>query len=141
MTLNPPEQSQNAQLKIVEPVLQFCVYCDSIGQDRVNKPILIGLFDEFKFRTFPSLVSQFFITLRWINGTGSHKSAVRILDPNRLPVFTSTSTAFVLKHRADPFTCNYSIQNFRFSRPGVYWVEVLLNGSPYSSYPISVLES
>ncbi|MFQ5976907.1 MAG: hypothetical protein ACE5OZ_02100 [Candidatus Heimdallarchaeota archaeon] len=122
----------------LDPILQFCVFCDSVTPASDKKHVFSGVFDLIMR---PIVVPQFFIALRWINGRGSHTSKLRILDPDLKAVFETEEIPFKLPHRVHPHDAVFQLSNFHFSMKGVYWVEILLNGESHTSIPLPVRES
>jgi hypothetical protein len=134
-----PEDDVATPEESLEPTLQFCVLCDVVAQGPGDKPAFIGVFDQFR-RLGP--IPQFFVALRWIDGLGSHSSSIRLLDPDLNLFFEPPEKhPMTFKQRTDVATARYGIVNLQFPRPGVYWVEVLLNEQSYISVPLPVFDS
>ena len=119
----------------LEPILQYCIFCDNISRGARGKPVFIGVFDVL---SRPETVPQFYVVLRWIVGMGEHTSSIRILDPDLEPIFTSKKTEMLLAHKAQPSEAVHSFVNFQFPNAGVYWIEILLNGKTYTAIPLPV---
>lgn len=118
-----------------EPVLQYCVFCDNIAESEGRKPVFVGIFDNV---TRPSIISQFFVCIRWINGLGEHSCFIRILDPALVEIFKSETVKLSFSHRALPANFNHAFINFEFKTPGVYWIEVYLNDKMHLAIPLPV---
>lgn len=124
-------------VEVYPPVLQFCVLCDNVTNPPEGKPVFSGVFSSI---TRPSILPQFFIALRWINGLGEHRMMVKILDPELKELFKSPNILFKLPHRASNIDVIFPFANFKFSKAGVYWFEILLNNENYSAFPLPVFE-
>lgn len=129
--------SSAQQVNSIEPILQFCIFCDNIAMASGGKPVFIGVFDSF---LRPSPIPQFFIILRWVRGIGKHTSLIKILNPELEPIYTSEETEMDLPHKAHPADARYGFVNFEFPGSGVYWVEIFLNGESYTAIPLPVHE-
>ena len=131
-----PEKNVATPEQSLEPTLQFCVLSDVVAKGPGGKPAFIGVFDQVR-RLGP--IPQFFIVLRLINGLGSHSSSIRLLDPDLNPIFQPPEKhPMTLNRRTDAATAQFGIVNFKFPKPGVYWVEVLLDEQSYASIPLPV---
>lgn len=129
-------RNEEDKIESIEPTLQFCVFCDGVAEGPGDKTSFVGVFTSFRR---VGTVPQFFIVLRWINGLGKHTTGIQILDPDLEAIYAPPEEHTIdLPHRANSATVNYSIMNFTFSKPGVHWVEVLLNSEPYVAIPVSV---
>ncbi len=121
----------------VLPTLQFCVLCDNISNPPDGKPVFSGVFDKI---IRPSILPQFFIALRWINGFGEHKTTIKILDPELKAIFNSPDILFKLTHLVSSNDNILRFANFNFSKSGVYWIEILLDNETHSAFPLPVFE-
>ena len=117
------------------PVLQFCVFCDGVADGPGTKKSYIGVFD---FVVRPSVVPQFVIPVRWVSGMGTFVQQLRILKPNLEPLMPPQELQFTLPNRVSPVTVHCGIGNVRFEEPGVYWVEVWLDGEREAAFPLPV---
>lgn len=136
---NPKQEDAALEtVRSMEPTLQACILCDLVAKVPGGKFAYIGVFDRF-LRLGP--IPQFFIVLKWVNGLGSHCSSIRVLHPDLKPLFEAPkSHPMTLKQRTDVATAQFGFVNFTFSRAGVHWVQVLLNGEGYSSIPLPVFD-
>lgn len=126
------------QIDSVEPILQFCILCDSIVMGPGAKPTFIGVFISMRR---PATVPQFYVALRWIRGKGEHTFSIKILDPDLEPIFTSEKAKIILSHNAQTADGNYGLVNLQFAIPGVYWIEIFLNGETHTAIPLPVYEA
>jgi hypothetical protein len=133
-----PGSAIEASQESLAPTLQFCVLCDLVAAGPGGKPAFVGVFDQCR-RLGP--IPQFFIVMRWINGLGSHRSSIRLLDPNLNPIFVPPEPyQMTLRRRTDVANSQYGIVNLTFPQPGVYWVEISLDDQFYASIPLPVFE-
>lgn len=130
--------NQEASTEKIEPFLQFCILCDAVAADPNGKPVFVGIFDGFKK---PTQVPQFFILLRWINGLGEHDVRLRILDPDLQEMISHPDQKIKFNNKVEPAQGIYRFVNFVFPRPGVYWIEISLNGKIYTSLPLPVYDN
>lgn len=129
-------RNKEHKIESIEPTLQFCVFCDGIAEGPGDKKSFVGVFTSIRQ---VGTVPQFFIVLRWIDGVGQHTTNISILDPDLESIYAPPQEHTMdLPHRANSATINYSLMNFTFSKPGVHWVEVQLNGEPNLAIPLPV---
>jgi hypothetical protein len=117
------------------PVLQFSVPCDGIAREKHNKPVFVGVFSSI---LRPSIIPQFFIVNRWINGIGEFEQIVKVLDPDLKEVVKSECQKFKLDSKAKSADLFSGFININFEKSGVYWISVELNGNMVLSYPLPV---
>lgn len=130
--------NQKNSTEIVEPILQYCIFCDAIATDPAGKPVFVGVFDYFKK---PTQIPQFFIVLRWVNGLGEHTVQMRMLDPDLKEIFNPGEKKINLSHKTQGVQGVYQFVNFVFPTSGVYWIEISLNDRIYSAIPLPVYDS
>jgi hypothetical protein len=117
------------------PILQFCVFCDAFAEGPGNKKSHVGVFDLIME---PSVLPQMGIGVRWIDGIGTFSQSIRILKPDLTPLIPPSDSEFTLPNRVTPFTIQATFGNVRFEEPGVYWVELLLDGERHAAFPLPV---
>lgn len=120
-----------------KPILQFSVPCDGIAKGPDNKPVFVGIFSSI---LRPSVIPQFFIANRWINGIGEFEQVVKILDPELKELAKSESQKFKLDSRAKAADLFSGFINMNFGKSGVYWIVVEINGDSVMSYPLPVFD-
>lgn len=121
-----------------KPVLQFSVLCDGVAKGPGNKPVLIGVFNNF-VRT--GVIPQFFIVNRWIYGKGTFKQKIAIKDPDLAKsVAEVADQEFTLPDETTPVDLLSGFVNVNFEKSGVHWVEVSIDGEVVLSYPLPVFE-
>ncbi len=125
--------------KTERPILQFSVLCDGIAtpQEIGNKPVFIGVFSSL---LRPMTVPQFFIANRWINGTGEHVQAIKILDPDLKELAKTENQKFILASKVNSADLFSAFVNLNFSKAGVYWIRVELDDKLAMSYPFPVFD-
>lgn len=120
----------------INPSLQFLVLCDGVSQpDQRGKVSFIGVFDKF-LRT--GVIPHFVVAMSWKNGKGSHKFKLKLLDPDLNQIFITPDMNMQLKHETESARAFLSVDGMNFSKPGVYWIEVLLNDETVQSVPLPV---
>jgi len=131
----------NDKAKVSErPILQFSVLCDGVAtpKETGNKPVFIGIFNALGG---PRTIPQFFIINRWINGTGEHTQKIEILDPELKPILEPSEQKFLLPSKVEAADIFHGFINLNFSKSGVYWVKILLDGELAMSYPFPVFDN
>lgn len=134
-------KSKNTEAKIEEtnkPVLQFSVLCDGVAKGPGNKPVLIGVFNNF---VRIGIIPQFFIVNRWIYGKGTFKQKIAIKDPDLTKSVTEViNQEFTLPDETTPVDLLSGFVNVNFEKGGVYWVEISVDDEVVLSYPLPVYE-
>ena len=115
----------------ITPNLDYIILCDSVSNSPDGKKTLYGLFDTINSKKFPCVHSNFFILIRVINGMGTHKLQVQILDPNDKPVFKTPKPVEIrLDNPLAGVDLVIQFQGFVFKIPGSYRIKVILDGKP-----------
>ena len=117
------------------PFLQYCVICDAVGEAPGSKDVYVGVFDQI---LRPTVLPQFAIVVRWIDGIGTFKQSLRILNPRLEPLVPPVEQEFTMANRITPFTIRNMFGNIQFEQPGVYWVELHLNDEREAAIPLPV---
>jgi len=110
---------------IEKPILQFSVPCDGIAKGPNNKPVFVGIFSSI---LRPSVIPQFFIANRWINGIGEFEQVVKILDPELKEIAKSEAQKFKLDSKAKSADLFSGFINMNFDKSGVFWISTELDG-------------
>lgn len=118
-----------------KPILQFSVPCDGIAKGPNNKPVFVGIFSSI---LRPSVIPQFFIANRWINGVGEFEQVVKILDLELKEIAKSEVQKFKLDSKAKSADLFSGFININFDKSGVYWIVVELDNNSVMSYPLPV---
>ncbi|MBI3925013.1 MAG: hypothetical protein HY319_05690 [Armatimonadetes bacterium] len=120
------------------PSLQFSVPCLEVADEEGKPPSFKWLFYELPFPQFPFKVS-FFVANGWCNGVGDYIQSMSILQPDKQNVLVETGKQpFKLSERSVPFMAVNFFQDIIFEEPGVYWMQVFLNGGMILEYPLTV---
>jgi len=117
------------------PTLQFSVPCDGFGRGPNNKPVFVGVFSSI---LRPSVIPQFFILNRWINGLGEFEQRVKILDLELKQIAQSELRKFSLDSKAKSADIGEGFININFEKSGVYWIVTELDGESAMSFPMPV---
>lgn len=119
------------------PDLQASVLCDDVRQERNGKFILIGLFDVLTVPKFPCAFQRVCVVNRWCCGEGEFTQQSRIVKPDGQDVLVKGKEVKVKlpDARATATSVEFFL-NVRFETPGVYWVEVVLDGDLKIRYPL-----
>lgn len=125
--------------KTERPIIQFSVICDGIAtpQEMSGKPVFIGIFSRL---LRPLTIPQFFIANRWISGAGEHSQTIKILDPELKEIAKTEPQKFNLMSKVESADLVNAFVNLNFSKAGVYWIKIELDGKIAMSYPLPVFE-
>lgn len=124
---------------MILPDLQSSLLCDDVRQEHNGKFMLIGLFDAIHTGRFPVTFAKMCLVTRWCSGEGSFIQRSRIMDSNQQTVLVEGKDVQV--RLPSPEAAATSVEvflNVAFPQPGVYWVEILLEGDLKIRYPLRV---
>lgn len=129
-------KKKEKKIELISPTLQFIVLCDGVSMpDQRGKVSFIGVFDKF---LRPGVIPHFSIAIGWKNGRGDYKFKMRLLDPDLKQLLETPDMELHLKHETESARADLNIDGMNFSRAGVYWVEIILNGETVQSLPLPV---
>ena len=121
------------------PDLQSSLICDDVRQERNGKFMLIGLFDAIHTENFPSTFAKICLVTRWCSGEGTFTQRSRIIHPDQRTVMTEGQDVQVKLSSPEAAATSVEVfMNVVFPKPGVYWVEILLDGDLKIRYPLRI---
>lgn len=130
------KQKNKSVTEQIKPSLQFIILCDGVSApDQRGKVSFIGVFDRF---LRPGIIPHFTIAIGWKNGLGDYKFKLRLLDLDLKQMLETPDMELHLKHETAPARIDLNIEGMNFAKPGVYWVEILLDGETVQSLPLPV---
>ncbi|MFA5687870.1 MAG: hypothetical protein WC959_01775 [Kiritimatiellales bacterium] len=121
------------------PDLQSSLICDDVRQERNGKFMLIGIFDAIHSEQLPVTFMKMCLVTRWCNGAGNFIQRSQILNTDQKTVLAAGQDVRV--NLPSPEAAATSVEvfiNVTFPAPGVYWVEILLDGDLKIRYPLRV---
>jgi hypothetical protein len=120
--------------------LQFSLICDDVRREDNGKFILIGLFEAIGAVSFPFVYPGLRVVNRWCNGEGNFSQKIRLMSPgNEILSETADSPVGLPGTQANVTSVSY-LGNLRFTQPGRYWIEVLLDGDLKQRYSLAVVK-
>ena len=124
--------------------IQVAVLCDAATDDN-GKLNLLGAFDTIYTQQLPAIHPQCSIALRvtFSNGDeGKHALQVNFVDADGRPIakFPPIPVEVALPDDMHFGTRNFivNIQQLKFDNPGLYSIDILLDGRPQASIPLLV---
>ena len=121
----------------MKPSLQFSVPCLNIPGDGSRPPTFEGIFYELPSPEFPFRL-DFFLANGWCAGLGSFIQEVRVLRPDGQTMAQTGQQGFQLASETQPYMIVNQFQGFQFDAPGVYRIQVLLDGEVRLDYPLEI---
>ncbi len=109
---------------------------EDISEDEYGLTLLDGLFSITNFRKFPA-VDNFKVYSRWF-GIGKHKIKAQIVDSQNNIVNESNEENLIFEKDYETYYFSHDFNNTVFVKPGVYWVEMVLNDEVVFSMPLFV---
>jgi len=124
----------------MKPELRCSLLCDDIRQEKSGKFIFVGVFNTVAVAKFPVIYPVFHIVNQWCAGEGKFQEQSRIVNEDNKQVVASPSVSFTLKtFDASHFVIS-RCQSVKFSSPGKYAVEILLDNELYRRFPFRVVQ-
>ena len=124
--------------RVIQPILLAAVLCeDSVRSERDRRLSLHRVRYVVMTETWPTRQGFEVATIWWVRGPGSHTFTVRVrdVDGGVLDLVTDTLT-FEREAVHEHLTHLAAID---FAQPGVYPVEVLLDGEIAGTYPLFLM--
>lgn len=109
---------------------------DKITQDENEFISLDGIFNVITFTNFPG-VTDFSVYSRWI-GSGKHTTKIQIVDNEGNIVNDSDETLLEFNRTNSTYYQYFDFNNTVFTKPGVYWVQTILDGKIDFSIPLFI---
>lgn len=130
----------------VEPYLKLGAICERVLEDKDNVLSLIRVVDRFTITVtgkeppdqLPEGATTLTIVMSWVGGLGRHEAAFDIISPGGETQPSPRSWSFTL----DSLNRGHNIivtLPVRITKPGVYWIEFILNDKIKSRIPFQVL--
>jgi hypothetical protein len=125
--------------------IQVAVLCDAATDDN-GKLNLLGAFDTIYTQQLPAIHPQCSIALRvtfFSGDEGKHELRMNFVDADGasiMPDFPPIAVDVVLPEDMHFGTRNFivNIQQLKFENPGLYSIDVTLDGQPQASIPLLV---
>ena len=113
--------------------------CDMVIQDRqTNKRSLIGLFDRLFANQFPCVHPQLSVFISLTSGRGTYQCEVRCRNSeDGTPAF-SAKGPMTMNDPMQVVEMVFNMQGVRFTEPGHYWLECLVDEVPVMMRRITV---
>lgn len=137
---------ENAMTGPVEPHLKLGVVCERVLEEKDNVLSLIRVVDKFVI-TFtgkelpdqlPEGTTTLTIVMSWVGGLGRHEATFDITSPGGGTQRSPRSWSFNLDslNRGHNIVVTLPV---KITKPGLYWVEFILNGKVKGRIPFQVL--
>lgn len=120
------------------PDLQCSLICEEVRQEANGNFILIGVIDFLRVPQVPITAFKLSIFNRWTAGIGQFTESVRLVAPDQTTVLRKSEVKFQMKDAGVNATTVTFFQNVEFSKPGSYFVEVLVDDVMKLRYPLTV---
>jgi len=123
--------------EIMVPDLQASLLCDDVRQEINGKFILIGLFEGIAVPAYPAVFQRICLVNRWCCGRGTFKQKSRIIKPDgTTPLVEGKEVVVEFQNESVTATSVEFFINVKFEIPGMYWIEILLDGDIKIRYPL-----
>jgi uncharacterized protein DUF6941 len=120
--------------------IQVAVLCDAATENN-GKLNLLGAFDAICAQQLPACSIALRMSFNQVE-EGAHKLRLSFVDEDGKPVMPAIDQAVQITMPQDVHfvTCNFivSIQQLRFQKPGLYAIDIALDGRQEASIPLMV---
>jgi len=103
-----------------------------------GKLLFFGVFDVLESESFPLHFPSVLVVNRWCGGLGEHQERVRWVADSGDVVPVGRGLVFSTERESDGCVVATEFANLSLPEPGVYWVEVFLDGSLHRRTPVVV---
>ena len=113
--------------------------CDFVITSQDGNLSLIHLFSDLFFTTFPAAYPRLFVVFFLALDRGEHQVQVSILDPGGAPLLSEVEPANLdVELPGAESNLVMELPNFVFPRPGIYQVQLLVDGRLVHGMPLRV---
>ncbi len=112
------------------------VIAEDITKDEDGLVVLSGIFSITRFKKFPG-VDDFKVYSRWI-GSGKHVIKVQVLDESDNVIMDSDDVDLEFESDNSTYYQYFDFKNIVFTKPGIYWIQALLDGEVVNEIPVFV---
>ncbi len=119
----------------------FTLLCDDVRLEFGNRLSFMGVFENLIVERLPVSLIKLVVVNHW-EGTGTGRTEVRILIPDRSAILVASNEPSELDLSAGGSTYNVSIfGNVVFSQPGPYWIQTLLDSQVVKEFALMVVDA
>lgn len=109
---------------------------ERVSRDKSGLVAIDGIFTTITFERFPG-VDDLSVYSRWI-GSGIHILKAQITDSEGNIIIETGETEFNFETPDTVYYANFEFNNIVFIKPGLYWIQVLLDDNLEFSIPLFV---
>jgi hypothetical protein len=122
-----------------QSIVKVGLLCDYALTGLDHKLSLIGLFNNINFPSLPAAYPQLFVVFILTLERGEHRLRLGIVDPtgqHMLPEAEPIPVNVEIPGAETNLVCGFN--NIQFDRPGIYQVQLFIEGRLIHSIPLSV---
>lgn len=112
------------------------VMAEDINKDEDGLIVLSGIFSITRFKKFPG-VDDFKVYSRWI-GSGKHIIKAQVVDESKNIIMDSDDIELEFERDNSTYYQYFDFKNIVFTKPGIYWIQALLDDEVVYEIPIFV---
>jgi len=109
---------------------------EDVTKDENGLIVIDGIFSITSFKKFPG-VDNFKVYTRW-TGSGKHTVKAQVVDADDNLISDSEDVELNFAKDYSTYYQIFDFNNIVFSKPGIYWVEALLDGKVEFSIPLFI---
>jgi hypothetical protein len=126
--------------EVILPDLQACVLCEDVRQEASGQHTLVGIIGMIPAPTLPIGFFKLCLWTRWCGGVGQFTQQSAILTPEDETPIAESEVEFHLPALDAHATNVHVFGGLQISTPGVYTVEVKLDGELRLRFPLPIVE-
>ena len=123
----------------MQPTIKAALLCDYALTSDEGKLSIMGIFSNINFPSLPNAYSRFFVVIILALDSGTHQVRLGIVEPGGGQMLPDPPTVDVQVEVPGADTnLVIDFNNLPFNRPGIYQVQLFLEGLLIHSIPLSV---
>ena len=125
---------------MILPDLQACVLCEDVRQEASGQQTLVGIIGMIPAPMLPIGFFKLCLWTRWCGGIGRFTQQSSILTPDEENPIAESEVEFQLPALDAHATNVHVFGGLQISSPGVYTVEVKIDGELRLRFPLPVVQ-
>lgn len=125
---------------MILPDLQACVLCEDVRQEASGQQTLVGIIGMIPAPMFPIGFFKLCLWTRWCGGIGRFTQQSAILTPDEENPIAESEMEFQLPALDAHATNVHVFGGLQIPSPGVYTVEVKIDGELRLRFPLPVVQ-
>lgn len=96
------------------------------------------VFYELPAKEFPLQMDYFYLANGWCSGRGRYSHSVKLINPDGSTMCNTGEQMIELTDPTVPFMVVNKFESMEFNTPGIYKIQVFLDGELRLEYPLTI---